>query len=248
MAVCTDTCTLCHTRLRAGQGCRIYYGTANTCPARGTRIVTAGNLHGVTCRNQQCVEGITKCIQDTHDSMPSMREVKMGPMTVAYMRMANCMGCGINTEHRTTACFIAALLTLTARSEPRVRACYVFCDDCNDTSGCRLDAHGSSAVWRSARDSRPMLGCVACCSETAKWELVPMYNTSIYTCSPTCIQHVMELLVVVCEVAKPIRVCGGCSKRITDAKRCGRCKAVYYCDAKCQQEDWFSHSPECRSA
>lgn len=34
----------------------------------------------------------------------------------------------------------------------------------------------------------------------------------------------------------------------TAPKRCGRCKAVYYCSTECQKKSWKSHKRECRAA
>ena len=35
------------------------------------------------------------------------------------------------------------------------------------------------------------------------------------------------------------------TKTSTKLKKCGNCKAVYYCSPACQKEDWSSHKPDC---
>ena len=39
--------------------------------------------------------------------------------------------------------------------------------------------------------------------------------------------------------------CGSCDKIGTNLQRCGRCKSVWYCHQKCQEEDWENHRNKC---
>lgn len=40
--------------------------------------------------------------------------------------------------------------------------------------------------------------------------------------------------------------CAWCRKRLIDGKKCNRCKVAYYCNKKCQAEDWKTgHKLEC---
>ena len=34
------------------------------------------------------------------------------------------------------------------------------------------------------------------------------------------------------------RQCNWCGRFTFDARRCGACKEVYYCDSSCQKSDW----------
>ena len=40
--------------------------------------------------------------------------------------------------------------------------------------------------------------------------------------------------------------CAGCGSAFLHVLRCGRCKATYYCSARCQQSDWKAHGPLCQ--
>ena len=40
--------------------------------------------------------------------------------------------------------------------------------------------------------------------------------------------------------------CAGCSTAFLHVLRCGRCKATYYCSARCQQSDWKAHGQLCQ--
>ena len=39
--------------------------------------------------------------------------------------------------------------------------------------------------------------------------------------------------------------CENCAKTNEKMKQCGRCNTVYYCNSKCQQENWKMHKPNC---
>eukprot|EP01117_Protostelium_nocturnum_P011667 TRINITY_DN4246_c0_g1_i1.p1 TRINITY_DN4246_c0_g1~~TRINITY_DN4246_c0_g1_i1.p1 ORF type:complete len:335 (-),score=117.74 TRINITY_DN4246_c0_g1_i1:54-1058(-) len=45
---------------------------------------------------------------------------------------------------------------------------------------------------------------------------------------------------------KKIHSCARCGKNKV-FKKCGACKATYYCDQRCQEEDWPTHSKHCKS-
>jgi len=42
--------------------------------------------------------------------------------------------------------------------------------------------------------------------------------------------------------------CNFCKRQQTKLHLCGACKAVRYCGAECQQSDWKSHKPACKSS
>lgn len=41
-------------------------------------------------------------------------------------------------------------------------------------------------------------------------------------------------------------LCGFCKKLLLNKNKCGNCEAVFYCDAKCQKEDWPTHQLSCK--
>ena len=43
-----------------------------------------------------------------------------------------------------------------------------------------------------------------------------------------------------------LQTCATCQKQGTDLKRCGACKAVYYCSVDCQSKDWQKHKLTCQ--
>ncbi|XP_059350471.1 uncharacterized protein LOC132087705 [Daphnia carinata] len=43
-------------------------------------------------------------------------------------------------------------------------------------------------------------------------------------------------------------ICASCHQSTKKAKRCGRCKAVHYCDAVCQRKNWTKHKRICTQA
>jgi len=43
------------------------------------------------------------------------------------------------------------------------------------------------------------------------------------------------------------KLCGYCKSFKEEMKRCSRCKAVSYCDAKCQKAAWLEHKSSCSS-
>ena len=45
--------------------------------------------------------------------------------------------------------------------------------------------------------------------------------------------------------ASKIRVCGYCKKTSREIFTCDKCRWAYYCDAKCQSEDWKRHKKLC---
>ncbi|CAK9030393.1 unnamed protein product [Durusdinium trenchii] len=42
--------------------------------------------------------------------------------------------------------------------------------------------------------------------------------------------------------------CSGCGKPLQRIHRCSQCRAVSYCDSKCQKADWYFHKRRCRPA
>ncbi len=42
------------------------------------------------------------------------------------------------------------------------------------------------------------------------------------------------------------KMCNSCKKKSTNLKICSVCYRVYYCDVKCQQNDYASHSEICK--
>ncbi|THU99101.1 hypothetical protein K435DRAFT_777092 [Dendrothele bispora CBS 962.96] len=44
------------------------------------------------------------------------------------------------------------------------------------------------------------------------------------------------------------KICYKCEKSTEDLKKCGKCKAVWYCSEQCQRADWKNHKPICNSA
>ena len=45
---------------------------------------------------------------------------------------------------------------------------------------------------------------------------------------------------------KDMHRCGHCGKSAALKLRCGRCRAVYFCDRDCQRAGWKRHKPQCR--
>lgn len=42
-----------------------------------------------------------------------------------------------------------------------------------------------------------------------------------------------------------VRRCYSCSSEVNVPMKCGRCKAVYYCNSECQKRDWPTHKTIC---
>ena len=49
-------------------------------------------------------------------------------------------------------------------------------------------------------------------------------------------------------IKSPFDACATCGKHQTQLqlKKCGRCKAVFYCSVACQKNDWKQHKTECK--
>ncbi len=48
----------------------------------------------------------------------------------------------------------------------------------------------------------------------------------------------------VVDLFKDIQVCAVCN--MFASKRCGKCKAVYYCEDVCQKKNWKNHKKSCK--
>lgn len=48
------------------------------------------------------------------------------------------------------------------------------------------------------------------------------------------------------DVIKQMHVCAACNAYGPDLAKCGRCRAIYYCNATCQKQHWATHKVECK--
>lgn len=91
-----------------------------------------------------------------------------------------------------------------------------------------------------------------CCGQTSKVEhtfVVDLVNQNakcyVVKCSEKCYKltrrkHLED------ETMQGYMRCGFCLDGTKSRKKCGRCKAKYYCSLECQRKDWGEHKKECK--
>lgn len=118
-------------------------------------------------------------------------------------------------------------MSVTDTKELRWHACLLSADDDFERLDFRLSEITMDAAWIQTGKRQSAASAA---------------GVSLSTAAPAAAASARALL------PSAVHVCGAAMCSANGTLRCSRCKAQYYCSAKCQKLDWKTHKLSCTTA